>query len=322
MYKKFSIVLISALTLASCAKDRTLEDYRDEKVAEEVAKIKAVAGGYNGTLYSHKTGGVLGPVFIDVEPDTTVGTSTDGLYQEQHVGLKSTVTFIGQQMGVLTFSGAYDSVNSSFKLVTTLTTRRATQQELSLGGAFANGQLSGEIEATGYPGDSGFFTLSRATSSTPSSPPGTEGSQGEDPPVQLFGGNTNDVHSTALKLILLTHQIGSDQAFLDNFLPVKTVDLTLDFGNGLVQVFFKNAVWDLQRGMIEGQSNGYSSTTAPGGAIAYEIDLTCRQRTITNPDKTQDLAWLCQYVSDKQGLLFTTLLSPIKGTPPPPKDNL
>ena len=316
------MLAVCLIIVPSCAKDRTLQEYRDEKVAQELAKIKAVAGGYSGVLYSRKTGGPLGPVYVDIEPDTTIGNSTDNLYQEQHVGIKSVVTFIGQGMGLLSFNGAYDSTNTSFKLVTTLKTRRGTPQEMELAGAFGNDQLTGEIEATGYPTEAGYFTLVRGSAENIQPGPGAEGSQGEDPPVQVFEGNSQPVEdtSTDLKLVVITHQIGSDQAFLDNFLPVKTVDLTLNFAGGLAQVFFKNAVWDLQRGILEGQSQGSSNPSEPGGGSNYELDLSCHQRAVILKDNTKAMGWFCQYVSDRRGLIFSTILKPTKDKSAPVTD--
>lgn len=66
-----------ALTLAGCAKDRSVDDYQREKLEKELAKIEAVSGEYRGQLEATGAKGARGALEVVVTPDIQQGASSD-----------------------------------------------------------------------------------------------------------------------------------------------------------------------------------------------------------------------------------------------------
>jgi hypothetical protein len=292
-------LLLTTTSLLGCAKDQTLQDWRQSKVDEQLSKIQSVSGVYRGNISAKSDGSPLGSVELELQPDVKIGSSSDGLTTEGHAGLKGRLLIDGQNKAIVIFNeGWYDATQKTFQLSATIDQKNGQPAQIEIAGTVSGDTVVGRVEAFGYPEAGGSFSVKRDLP-MPVVPASLRLSGDTVPASQVsvyssnvrFSGSTTAV---PVDLVLLEHKTTNEQEMLDLFFPIKTIDVSLNLGEGRT-VFFQNAEWDRGAGTLLGVFQGTQATSG-----ARYAALSCNRLEDIN-------AWNCSYTNHQRKTLFTAI---------------
>ena len=330
-----SVLSALLLLLASgCAKDLTVDEWRKEKVNQELAQIRQVAGVYSGKLRAAEMGTMpareLGEVELTLVSDTRVSERGDRPGAERQAVIRGHFVIYSDQQRLIDFEGgSFDSTDGSFKAEARVTDTAGQAVIVSFTGRIEGTHLSGKVEVVGRSESALFFELERGAllvgpqaSPTPPQQSGDArtGIDAPAPPgpprtdrdaVLTYRGTASWLETPRVRpmeVIILRNALNTDQEFIDFLNPVQWVNVTLNFDFGtpeqplFMPFFFEQSQWDRRLGTLRGSLVG----TNPNGMDRYKLSFTC---AIT----AQDLN--CDYVSAYQGRLLTIRASRV-GEPP------
>lgn len=302
------ILLVLSVALTACGPDRTVEDWRREKVSEELSAIRAISGQYGGNLVSNSRGG-LGSVSLEVWPDTLVSGSSGSRSTEPQASLRGKLTLLleGKTRMVAFRGGFYDRSTGDFKAEIPVSSRSSLSTTLDLEGTFSEGRVRGRIGSDIFPESEARFDLERGVGLPEESRLGSgkSSAQAQDEVAQRFSGTAEFVSSAPapMDFTLLTPQNSSEGDFLDLFVAIKWVDVTLML-NGRSPVHFKGSQWDQRTGILTGEIQGEAGTQRD----RYVLMLRCTQ---IGAGQTPS-GWDCTYWSSQIGLVFKAKFSASK----------
>lgn len=275
-FEKIALATLAVALMAGCA-DKTTDQWRRERVSQELAKLQSVTGVYSGDLHSKRDGSFLGGFALELRTDTRVQDSMDRLSSEQRATLRGKIRFSGKFNSELVFDGGdYDSVNRTFRITT---------PELSVVGSIAGDVVTGEVSPRDYPESASLFNLSKDGAM-----PDTRDLVQRDPfaPESLhetYTGTYNYSHFGApatgeLTMTVLQNESTPEQQFLNLLLPVRMAKVTCEFQG--FHVIFPKARLDERTGtlMAEGE--------AGEGMQRFPVSLSCQKVQVDNLS-----AWKC-----------------------------
>ena len=301
---KFGVLLLSlGATVGACAPDRTFDDYNRQKLNEELSKIQQVEGEYVGVLRQATPAETpLGALSIEVHPDARVDDRPGAPRNSQRAIVRGKVVFETERRLVVDFSnGYYDADSGSFQATVPVTLQTGRQVELNLAGSISDNRLVGKIEADGFPESSGVFNLLRDGPRTdPESLYSEDGAPVIGRSVEIYGGDAVLSHgeTRTAELVLLRTDTSTEQAFVHLFVPVETIQATLDFGDSL-QFLFQHAQYDRRVGTLRGQA------LVTRGGESLQLSLECRKSVVVGTPKT----WTCRYLNSKVGQVADLVLT-------------
>jgi hypothetical protein len=142
----------SLLSFSACVDEKTQEDWRQEQVNEQLAKIMPIAGTYNGTMSANQDQASLGTVSLTLSPDTDLQPSADNLTSEQHAVVRGTLTYSGINAADVPFDeGFFDPDSGLFQVSISITDSSQVQHMMDLTGNISGNTFTGTIQAEGYP---------------------------------------------------------------------------------------------------------------------------------------------------------------------------
>ncbi|HEY8279058.1 MAG TPA: hypothetical protein VIH99_05515, partial [Bdellovibrionota bacterium] len=158
-----AVILLSAFTLFSCSKDKTIEEYQQEQATEDLALYDSIKGEYRGLLVNQKTGQDMGLFEIDL----SAGFEPDGTGTSSRAALKGSVKLINNLQTTATIQSAKfyspnKSENGSYN-GTIAVPFRGGIASLAINGAISNGTFTGTIAPNNIPGLTARFRLSRGS---------------------------------------------------------------------------------------------------------------------------------------------------------------
>ncbi|MGE4233519.1 MAG: hypothetical protein AB7F43_09345 [Bacteriovoracia bacterium] len=248
--------LLFLIFFLGCAKERTIEDWEKEKVAEDLAKLQEVRGNYQGTLVSKKDGQAIGPMTLNFRPDTRFAgknTSTNG----EVAVLKVTLTVHGISGGSISFQDTfYDPASKEFRTSFAYRAGNGTIN-LDLSGFFQGNAVEGELVADGFSDTAATFHLEKDAALPQVSTPDraekeTEIFEGE--------GKYNDGSIKKMKFTIMHQVKTNEQKLIDMLVPIKYVQVAWAFTNDLV-ILFPDAQLDERVGSIVGRTEHSTSAT-------------------------------------------------------------
>lgn len=296
-----------AFAMAGCSKDKTLDEWKRERTAEEVAKIEAVSGSYSGTLAS--TGERM---TIELRAGTRITSAIAGASSDRQGTLQGRVMLEGSQLTLLTFDeGFYDVDAHDFKIEIPVTQRNGTQAVVEISGNANGGELNGRIEARGFSELSRGFRLVRidaasASSSASRARVASTGSGASPLPTKLlnFSGTVKNSRGESFpaELIIMSPRTTTEQLFLDHFTPVEWIDLTFSVDGA--PVLISNAQWDHRRGIVSGERSSQSVTEPTSMVVECAENLT-----LAADGSVLD----CRYILNRVGVLYQGRFQRIQG---------
>ncbi len=302
---------------SGCVQDKSVQDFQNEQMNEQISQIQALSGTYRGNLISSKDQSVLGAMELELDPDVSVSTS--GPTTQGQASLVGVVTLHGQNTRQLVFQSGYlDYVANNFKLDTPVQQRNGIAEEIELLGQVSGDTVTGKIDALGYDAQGATFTLTKNAPLPSSQALSREikPQPGLNAVTQTFSATATfpklDTPNSALPmevdLIFFENETDSDQEFLKLFTPIQIVDvgLTFDPTNTDMAFLFQNAELDPVSGVLSSSAKvtpmpTNSSTTTDSSNI--ESMLTCK---VAGADPTLS-GWTCTYVTNTKLTIFKDL---------------
>jgi hypothetical protein len=310
----FSLLAVAALVLSACGKDKTLDEYQRERLQENLSVYQSVAGSYTGIVQSTQSHKSLGAMQIDLRAETKVDGSPSG--SDSALGKPTLVTnvrFLDET--VISFSASssyYDQDTGAYNAQITILRESGEGETIALSGFIRNGQISGEIATTNFPGYGGSFVLQKD-----GKPLGELGKARKpddlntnSPTRQLasYDGVTtfSDGSKKQVRIVALTPVRGTAEDFLDIISPRKQVQLSFNYSQSL-NLLFSSAIFDLKQGQLTGKLY-----LKQGGEITQQMNLECL---------IVDAQISCQHVTTGSGVTASTKAEVPNGQAKPlPKD--
>lgn len=312
--KTKSVVLVSllsvAMTLVSCAKDRTAEDARADQVAEDKAAADAVVGTYQGSLVAsgQQIAGLTMYVGDNIVAIAESGSDTTA-QQEVVMNGNLELTTPDGTVRTLTFDkGSFLSQTSSFSVEipvtpsssSTTSSDASSSGSININGTFGNGTFSGTINADFDPSTFANFNLS-LNGGLPSS--------NEIHKSNTFGGISSDLIYSAKpkftpsqnKTVRITIKDSESEnptlLFYNFFSTTKNVDVSVETLPSGTSFTFINQPWDITSGAI----HVHSSQAGVSTVYQYDLSLDCTTTPGVAPSSLN-----CTY-SDQNGVVFSGL---------------
>ena len=291
---------ITIFLLFGCAKDKTADEARQQKVDRQLSVYKSVSAIYRGTLINQNDGTSMGAIEIDIAPQNITIKSSDNTSTAAQVILqgKVTITNDSQSAAVIQtasyFSSDYStngsfSGNISIPIAASGSTPASTALMVisgSINGNSFNGQISLQNQV-------GIVARFNTVKNAPITPVVMTSATGSPTSTQVFSGPLQDLPGTSALMTIRKIVNSSSENFLNNFSLQKSVGLQLSFqvaGGSIDGVSFNSAQLDEQGGVIHAQSN-YT------GDVNAATTLDCLRKQLNGLT-----AWHCIFSSNYNGL--------------------
>jgi len=285
------ITLLAALVLQlACAKDRNVDDYKEDRLRENLAKLQAVEGRYSGFLVSKKTGNRLGVLQLKLEATTQPTTGNDESKPAATPVVKSTLEF--RNSTTLRIEGQksyYDPNSGQFQTEIPIQQNGKTIS-VNMNGVLREGRFTGSLEALGYSEDGGTTDLVLNGKGLEELAQESDSFSESNFTQKNFSGTTRFSDGTVrgVHLNLLRPPATSEEDFLSLLTPVRSLVATLNYG-GRARISFGDAQWDLRSGALTGQTavnvEGNSTGTVIQLLLGCQVsanangDIDCNHRT-------------------------------------------
>lgn len=304
------LALVLAGALGGCARDLTVDDWRREKVSQEISQIQEISGFYSGKAIRESTSEEVGTLEMTLTSDTRVAETRDRPGAEKQAVLSGDVALFVQGKPLLLHfdDGSYDSQDGSFDAAATIEDSLGKAIEVKFTGTVKEDQVSGSLDVSGQPESQIHYTLERGKASesllngsaSSAGDSSKEGADAEQERVVRYLGDAQwyaNGERNSVEVLVIRRSLTNDQEFLDLMNPIRTVDVSLkvNFGTSanprITAVFFQNAQWDTRLGVLRGRLE-----SGGAGAEKYLLSLNCKM----NPSELS-----CDYLSSIQGSLFS-----------------
>ena len=304
-----SAVLIAVFAFG-CGKDRTVEDYQHDRVAELKAQIRAVAGAYTGKLVF--ADGTTGDIELQLAEDTQLNDSRSSIAVTPQASLQGSVKFVSQgALRVLSFhDGFFDAGSGDFKAEVSVKQRSGDVTTIEVSGTISDDSVDGSLAATTYEEASGHFHATRGASTESGSLISGRGTAAPVVYTRKYHADVpfSDGTTRSMALVVTNANSSSEQAFYDTFSPLKWVDVQLqdlgdagsasDSSQNVQSIPFSDATWDQRNGQL------YARLSQSGGSPdSVSLALRCQEQT-----RGTTTAWNCSYYS-YASLVFQVLFT-------------
>lgn len=149
--------LLPLLFLISCAKDLTVEEYRQQQSQEMLNQISLVSGTYSGTIVSKIDQENLGQLSISLSPQSTI-QATSGVYSEQAASVSGQLIYYGIRKIQVKFDNAFFNPNSNAVIINI---NNNPEEKIVIHGTIESGQFRGDIELAGQSNFGASFSLNK-----------------------------------------------------------------------------------------------------------------------------------------------------------------
>jgi hypothetical protein len=266
--KMFQLIgLVSMIGLSQCARDRDNDDYKRDKVEEDLAKVQSIAGQYWVELISNQTGESLGKVGLELEADTRVDTIRD-----QVPVLKSILKLQSSSVLKLVFQrSSFDIYKNTFKS-TLILQAQGSSYEVDLSGIIKGDVIEAKISTFGYEELGGRMRLERVVSSQSYEETFREGIRDGRLPYgtikKFYQGRSSEGRNVSL--LIHNEKQTPDERFQLSFLPRRQVEAILTISPTFDPTF--------TQAFLEGNGailNASQDRTSNEGA--FTLNLNCKR---------------------------------------------
>jgi hypothetical protein len=284
--------LVLGCVLAGCAGDRDADEFRREKLAEQVSRMRPVVGTWRGPVYLSSDQSLLGALTLEARAGTRSGGRRDGFEAEEYPELRGKVIFEDLSgASTMEFQDAFfDSVTGSFRVTIPVQIRPDRPAlELNFQGVVRGNQFSGIVEAGREDKTAGSFTLTKNGGAVETSGLSRRLGLRVGDPLQyesFVGCTYNDFlkRTEAMVLNVNPRTSRTEVRFANLISPIKFVQASVYFGlkeeEPANPVSFSNIEWDERYGKLLG-SEGRAGSVLDCTWVSKEERFDC-EYTVTN----------------------------------------
>jgi len=301
-FSKLFLLLLVLAALGACG-DRSLDEFQRSELERELAEKRQVAGRYTGLVYSKRDKSLMGAMSLDIRVETR--SQSGAAESGGRAVLVTVVEFVDQDIITIdSDNGYFDLSSKQFQTNITLAQSPQVSEDLSIGGRLEGDYLNGSIAVIGYAPYGGSFKLQKngpdpATLISGRLPQEDERNDGLGF-SQVFKGRTifRDNRISPVQLVISQQSSSSAEDFLNKFVPVKSVQLSISFGDGAL-ITHLGSRWDQRTRLLTGS---WTSEAGGRGSAAFRVNTECRQS-----GSAASLRWNCVHASSSLGQVASTL---------------
>ncbi len=311
------------LILSACAKDKTTDEYHQQKAEQQAALYQSISasyqqnntfqGSYIGKLVNQNDGSSMGTIQIELWPEVTAVSTSDNTGMANQTVLKGKVTLTNKSVsegmiGKAAYTSSDSSTTGHYEGSIPIIRGDGSNGTLSISGDIVSANtFQGQIYSSDHSGISATFNAVKTagTNSNVSAPPIKEGSSLGDASTYVGQFKTTtgarDADNVGVRMVFKDNTKFEEKLF-EQFIFLKKSTITLNFNLGdsiLPSVVFKDAQIDTQNGRITAQ-------TTYSGEVTTTVSLDCAK--LKNDPKSN--SWQCTYLSSLNGNAFTFQVAP------------
>lgn len=315
IFNSSCLILLLSLGITGCAKDKTIDQYNQEKEAQAKAAADAVSGNYVGTLTNADSGASIGPIQISLHSQEVTTPANGNTSSIRQAKLAGSITIFGTNPSSvaiqdLSFFPTDNSISGSFPVTVSGSGANKVTSNMYLSGTITGDGFVGTISQTSNFGITGKFETKK-DGTMPRSPGQGQAGSGSDSKEYVGTGDYNcslpqkrtGTCSTFIKMkivLVVPTELGFYNAFSNEKLI--SIDLTLAPNDSRGQAVgggnrmsFASATENFQSGHIDASIPGGSGTSSL-------VELHCDQ-TALNAEQPK-ASWQCSFTTVKQSLHF------------------
>lgn len=302
--KIFALTLL--FLLSGCAQDRSLDDYKREQLRQYLGQYQSASGVFRGFAYSKIDQSTVGAIELiltaKIKPvDANSSSKADGAPI-----LKGKINLYGTHPASIDApDGFYDPDTGLYQANIPIRQQNSKITEISIAGKIDGSHFEGSIEVNGFPEYGSQISLER---DAPLTQRESEGSSSTTDPgnqnsnvLGSFEGTTTfrSGATRSVSLVILSTRNSSEEDFLNLFNPVKTVQVTLNYG-GSIQISHPNVEWNQQTHRMLGTASVVINNKN------ITLALECNQVALGTPQS----GWTCQTSTANSGWIARTQVQP------------
>jgi hypothetical protein len=292
-----SAAALALLASTGCVQDRDFEDWRREKLNEDLAELAPAAGTYRGSLTSKQSGLALGAMEVILTPQVrmTPGMSGDKIDGAPALAVQITFQDADTRFALTALDSYYDRFSGRLEVTLPIARANGRSEQLVLSGSLGELGLGGQLQITGAAELAATFSLQKNSTETISEiAQKLVGQKSRDPnsasaswkgTTKFLPGVERDV-----SLVFIDPTTTPEEQFLNRFAPTQVVQFTLNYGDS-VKLVHEGAIWDRRTGKLTGRAR------ISRGAQISEIVTECQSAQET---------WSCLHQSQGWGAVATT----------------
>lgn len=260
---KMKLILL-AILLVGCGRDRDAEDYQKEKRADQLEKIQSIQGNYSGHLLASGSKEKWGALRISLTSASEVQNNNPEEGPISQPILLTSLEFLGtQRLSLTAQKSSYDP--ESRLLVAEVQLQNTI---IMISAEVKEGALVGKIESRGHSNFGGQFELLSSNPSLDSL------NQKIAPSARALWTQLRFLGQSSFKFgpstreaeyLIQQDSSSASEQFAQLLSPLKTTSFTVNFGGG-TKLTFPTALLDLQTGTLKAQQ------TSQEGVM---LDLAC-----------------------------------------------
>lgn len=296
MKKNYFVLLVLISYLWACSKDQNLDDYKQTRLNQNLAKLQAIQGRYSGYLKSKRDDSSLGALQLTLKATTQVQGSTDESRATAQPILLVNVEFQGvSHVAIVANNSYFDPDSGRFQANIPVQQQNAQGQAhtetISITAVVSAGTITGTLEATGYSDYGGMFVLSRngkdldtLAKESKFNPDSVFTQKNYIGKINFSGGAQKSV-----VMILLKAPTTSEVDFLNLLIPERLIQINLNFGND-AHIIFNNGNWDQRTGALTGQTTLTRTITTNNNTTTQTVTLYLYKCDLSQDSKAVDCA--------------------------------
>lgn len=302
--KIFTLILVFLLT--GCAQDRSLDDYKREQLRQYLGQYQAASGVFRGFAYSKIDQSNLGAIELILTAKIKTVDANSSSKADGAPILKGKINLYGAHPASIDApDGFYDPDTGLYQANIPIRLQTGKSTEISIAGKIEGSHFEGAIEVNGFPEYGSQISLERdapltqgesgGSSSTPD--PGNQSSN----VLGSYEGTTTfrSGATRSVSLVILSSRNSSEEDFLNLFNPVKTVQVTLNYGES-IQISHPSVEWNQQTHRMLG------TTSILINNKNITLTLECNQVALGTPQS----GWNCQTSTANSGWIARTQVQP------------
>jgi hypothetical protein len=288
---------LALLSATGCVKDRDYEDFRRDKLAEDLSELAPAAGTYRGSLTSKQSGLALGALEITLTPQvkTIPGMSGDKADGAPVLSVQITFQDAETRFALTALDSYFDRISGRLEVTLPISRANGRSEQLVLSGFVADKGLGGQLQITGASELAASFHLEKNTSESISEiAQKLVGQKSRDPnSISASWKGTTKFHSGVerpVSVVFIEPNTSPEELFLNRFAPIQVVQFTLNYDDS-VKLVHEGALWDRRTGKLTGKAR------IARGTQVSEIVTECESVQET---------WNCMHQSQGLGSIATT----------------
>ncbi|NDD91190.1 hypothetical protein EBZ37_03800 [bacterium] len=255
--KGTALGVLLACSSAGCVADKDLEDWRRQKLNENLGELYSASGAYRGELTSKLTGEPIGAFEVTLVPQVRVIPGATGERADGQATLAARIIFQDQatRLALTALDSYFDQTTGKLEITLPIQRSNGRVEQVVLSGSVGNNLLGGELQITGASELAGVFKLAKdsAQSISQIAEKIRSSKPGASPGVWLGTSRFGAALEQPVTAVFMESEVSPEEKFLNRFASIQVVQFTLNYGNSF-RLVHNDALLDRRTGKLTGKA--------------------------------------------------------------------